>query len=387
MPLKDENKDSRGKSSKTSFKSAIKKVSQMSAASRAFSNSTSRVTIAEDAKFRSGSIVLENGSLLKSVLSTRSRSQSVGTNVASASTTGAQTRNVSKTKISDNPESEAPSEFRFAPEVITSVREYCNQEPPNFLLINSDQPLYEPLNFKLDENDKIVRESSTISLEDLTKETDRSIRNTPDHSQQNSATTSTLTLSKDKDLLRKKVRLESLKISKYHLNGFITCASLSLDQSCYIRVSCDNWNTFQESQAIEIGDFNINTPTQYQFDFLIPIDRNIDENLNSSLSQASRASRHEIPGSITSGGSSMKLRSGNHTVTNSATELAASTSVRDEEWQVTLRRAPAKLEIMVVLNGFRGLFYYDTNGGVKYSLVKKNLAKKKTNLKTVAHSD
>lgn len=384
MPLKDENKDSRGKSSKTSFKSAIKKVSQMSAASRAFSNSTSRVTIAEDAKSRT---VLENGSLLKSVLSTRSRLQSVGANLAPSTISGVQTRNVSKTKISNGSESEAPSEFRFAPEVITSVREYCNQEPPNFLLINSDQPLYEPLNFKVDDNGKIARECSYASLADLntTKEADQ--RNTPDHSQQSSAATSILTLSKDKDLLRKKVRLESLKISKYHLNGFITCASLSLDQSCYIRVSCDNWNTFQESQAIEIGDFNINTPTQYQFDFLIPIDRNIDENLNSSLSQASRASRHEIPGSIASGGSSMKLRSANHTTTNSATELAASTSIRDEEWQDTLRRAPAKLEIMIVLNGFRGLFYYDTNGGVKYSLVKKNLAKKKTNLKTVAHSD
>lgn len=386
MPLKDDNRNdsrnnnSNSKSSKTSLKSAIKKVNRLSQASRAFSSSRSSASVSQNnndgaaagnARQRSHSIApsLENhgSSLLKSVLSQKSRSHSLGTNLLGSSASY----------------EERESQFRFAPDVITSVREYCNQEPPNFLLVNPNQPLYEPINFQVNDDGKIIREQtegSSTSTINLISCSQQDLNSNP----------SVNTISNDKDLLRKKVRLDVLRISKYHLNGFITCASLSLDQSCYIRVSCDNWKTFRESQAIEIGDFNINTPTQYQFDFLIPIDRNIDTELTGSVSSASKASRHEVP-SVCSIGKGVK-----HTTSNvsngiivlSATELTADSSVRDEAWQDTLRRAPAKLELMVVLNGFRGLFYYDTNEGRKYSLGKKNiLGKKKSSLKTVTHSD
>merc|ERR1712019_313185 len=135
MPLKDDNRNdssrnNNSKSSKTSLKSAIKKVSRLSQASRAFSSSRGSLAHSQDlgagagavsTRTRSQSIApsLENGSsLLKSALSQRSRSQSVGRNLIGSSSSAEQ----------------RDSQFRFAPEVITSVREYCNQEPPNFLL-------------------------------------------------------------------------------------------------------------------------------------------------------------------------------------------------------------------------------------------------------------
>lgn len=212
----DHNNDGR----KSSLKSAIKRVSNLTINSR--NSRSGSVPNYNSRRSRSNSITHENTSLLKSAL----RARNGGENSENGSNESFAT-NSERTPSTSSP---TPSEFRFAPEVITSIREYCNQEPPNFLLINSEQPLYEPVNFKLDKiTGRVIRDN--IKHNDLSSPT--------------SSATGVPLVENDSELLRKKVRLESLKISKYHLNGFITCASLSMDQNCYIRVSYDNWTTFQ----------------------------------------------------------------------------------------------------------------------------------------------
>ena len=133
------------------------------------------------------------------------------------------------------PDVRSDSELRFAPQVITSVREYCDYEPPNFLLMSPDTPLYDPVNFRLDNNGNVIRGENTQGNKDGNK-SDKSSTSTQEQTNSDN---------NNKDLLRQKVRLDSLSISKYHLNGYITCASLSMDQNCYVRVSSDGWSTFQ----------------------------------------------------------------------------------------------------------------------------------------------
>jgi hypothetical protein len=297
------------------------------------------------------------------------------------------------------------SELRFAPEVITSVREYCDTEPPSFLLISPDQPLYEPVNFQLDGSNKIVRSKSNTSkvgvshtttgptsspinqrssisssTNEIQPEKINSINSA--NSNSNSRTTventslprSVPNIEEQDLILRQKVRLDSLSITKYHLNGFITCASLSMDQNCYVRVSTDNWTTFQESQAIEIGDFNLNTPTHYQFDFLIPIERNMM--LRRVSSEDAPTGKPELEKDNTSNktfsGLPKSLRKRRETMPNLGGKTTPKKRTIDEDYNDTLRRAPPILEFIVVLNSF-GLFYYDDNCKNKYTLAKKRM--------------
>jgi hypothetical protein len=43
----------------------------------------------------------------------------------------------------------------------------------------------------------------------------------------------------------------SLKISKFHITGEIVAKAMSMEQACFIRLSMDNWRTFQETQALD----------------------------------------------------------------------------------------------------------------------------------------
>lgn len=271
---------------------------------------------------------------LKSVLSkTRSRSRSQSVALKSSTTSG--------------------ESLKFAPEVITSVREYCNQEPPNYLLyINLEQPLYQPVNFKiLDQNSgHIIREKK--------KETKQAIAST---------------FSNDKDLLKKKVRLESLQISKYHLNGFIICSSLSVDQSCYIRVSCDNWNTFRETQAILLQQNHENVKN-YRFDFMLPLPKSDIFLHQNRLNRRDSIDSTESGISVGSNSSSLSC-SGSLDLTKSENRIQnLSPSKSNLQFQKYLLEhfgyegPPKNFSICAVMRNQHELFYDFNDGGGGYDI-------------------
>lgn len=218
------------------------------------------------------------------------------------------------------------SELTFAPEIITQVREYCNDQPSSLVKPSGEEPLYQPVNFIIDPKDFTILRDNTgqvikkldanscssamfdnnttdVANSSSSKKTNSKLSiNTLNIDADNKSTTSSIRstsipasrFTSKADLARAKVRLDRLKISKYHLNGWITCASLSMEQHCYVRVSTDNWTTFQETQAIEVGDFDLNGPSKYQFDFLIPMDRSHDvEATCSSISNGSSSKGRE----------------------------------------------------------------------------------------------
>jgi hypothetical protein len=141
---------------------------------------------------------------------------------------------------------------------MVNLREYDGELAPETVRSTKQQPIYRVLNFRTDENDLIV-DSSPSELK-----TNKPV---------------------------KKVQLESFKITRHHLNGCIKAKSMSLDQQCYIRITTDNWVTFQETEAIDTGDESSPMLTKYHFDFIIPIPRhdksNNDSNTNNNNDNAS----------------------------------------------------------------------------------------------------
>ena len=128
----------------------------------------------------------------------------------------------------------------------------------------------------------------------------------------------------------------------------------------------------QESQAIEVGDFNLNTPTNYKFDFLIPVERR----LNSDPNLAKTATK-------TSSGTVLSRQSSKLSDKTSLSELSttASSQLLEESWSETLSRAPKSLEFYVYLKGFGQLCFYDRNGqgNENYVLNKKLLENRPEN--------
>jgi len=83
------------------------------------------------------------------------------------------------------------------------------------------------------------------------------------------------------------------------LNGTLRAKSMSLDQACFVRVTTDKWKTFQETEAIDIGDESSVMQTRYKFDFMIPVPReNVDENLQGPIESNEDTDENGIPNSI-----------------------------------------------------------------------------------------
>lgn len=174
--------------------------------------------------------------------------------ILSKNDTNKESSNCSRSKIL-SPSSKSSFQLKFATDLISSIQEYCKQEPPNYVSFsNFSTPLYQAKNFKQDQRGVIVRENK-------------------------------------KDLKTINVLLETLKIKKYHLNGSILCNKLSSDQSCYIRVSNDDWTTFQETQAIMVQNTSAKDCVEkeserYCFDFMLPVPKT--DILLSDFSQRNR---------------------------------------------------------------------------------------------------
>lgn len=81
----------------------------------------------------------------------------------------------------------------------------------------------------------------------------------------------------DDSSIRRKVKLTKLHISRYHINGEIHAKPMSIDQACFVRFTTDKWDTFQETQAVDIGPSgsvgNLNGNDRYTFDYIIPMPR------------------------------------------------------------------------------------------------------------------
>jgi len=137
---------------------------------------------------------------------------------------------------------------------------------------------------------------------------------------------------KDCSKVRPKVSLRKIQITRYHISGEIEARALSLDQACYIRFSCDNWNTFQETEAINFGHNDSPEKShQYTFDYIIPAprDSNCPSRRNSALSDES--------------------------------ETYSISSTTDSHGN------PLQIQIMPILRSL-GLLYSDDNSGEKYVL-------------------
>ena len=255
------------------------------------------------------------------------------------------------------------AQLKFAPELITSIREYCNQEPPNFIAFsNLSTPLYQAKNFTLNEkNGQIVRQK-----QDGNKNQDLKIL-----------------------LKTSNVLLESLKIEKYHLNGTIICSKLSSDQSCYIRVSYDNWTTFQETQAVLVQENSKiigNGIRRFCFDFILPVPKNENLNLMNHFGQNNKNNRLNVKrGSIDSTESGISVGSCS-TVTSqdsssSASGLKKNSNNNNNIFQKHLieqfgfssctgfyQNLPQHFEICVVMRNKSMLFYDFNDGGGGYGI-------------------
>lgn len=136
-------------------------------------------------------------------------------------------------------------------------------------------------------------------------------------------------------MLKPKVQLAKVNLTRYHISGEIEARAMSVDQACFIRFSSDNWATFQETEAVNFGNDSCLEKTnnhKYTFDYIIPAPR--------ASNQSSRR---------------------NSVMSDSSDGVFSVTSGTDTHGN------PLQIHIMPVLRCL-GLLYSDDNGGDKYAL-------------------
>jgi len=232
---------------------------------------------------------------------------------------------------------------------MVNLREYDGELAPDTVRSTKQQPIYRTLNFRTDENDLIVDSSPSDS------KTNKPV---------------------------KKVQLESFKITRHHLNGCIKAKSMSLDQQCYIRITTDNWVTFQETEAIDTGDESSPMLTKYHFDFIIPIPRHdkSDKDPTSILSNTNNNINNSTNNSIVqfhSASTNSNTNNNTNQISTSQTSLQSSTSMlrnltmtgspSSSNSTFSIKDCPTGLEFFVVLKSL-GMLYIDDNEKLKYKL-------------------
>merc|ERR1712173_32499 len=234
----------------------------------------------------------------------------------------------------DNRQSDSLS-IRFSQMV--NLREYDGEQPPETVRKTNHQPIYRITNFRVDQNNFIVDDNEN-------KGSSKPI---------------------------KKVQLESFKVTRHHLNGSIKAKSMSLDQQCYIRVTTDNWVTFQETEAIDTGDDSSPMLTKYHFDFIIPIPRhennnndNNTTNTNTLINSDSVTSSQTSLISSQSSSITRKLESNNN---NSMSRSISNLSSSSSSTLFSIKDCPQGMEFFVVLKSL-GMLYIDDNDKQKYKL-------------------
>jgi len=66
-----------------------------------------------------------------------------------------------------------------------------------------------------------------------------------------------------------------------------------------VRVTTDKWKTFQETEAIDIGDESSVMQTRYKFDFMIPVPReDVAESLQGPIESSEDTDENGIPNSV-----------------------------------------------------------------------------------------
>lgn len=113
------------------------------------------------------------------------------------------------------------SEFRFAPDIITSVKEYCDVEPPSLLMLNPNESLYQAENFVI-ENDGEIKEEieQARSLKERRPSAPDSL-NTSKNTSAKIKFTSMVDFCKlnEQNLLKEDqvLRLSNMSLTKYHI--------------------------------------------------------------------------------------------------------------------------------------------------------------------------
>lgn len=273
--------------------------------------------------------------------------------------------------------------LRFAQKVIANIIEYDKVEPTSLLKLNPEKPMYIATNFEINNQGEIVRNDRA-----LTKKTSDPTSLVSEQSSkaitENSLLKRKTSLTDQKPLKilprNQKLRLETLKISKYHINGTIISQSLSMDQQVYIRLSDDNWTTFIETNCIAEDSENFNQIKVYAFDIRIPINRKFGRIENKSSNQSIISKGIKKVKSIISDSSLLTSKSSStasssrslkrsHEMGSLDTLTKENSRLFDEDYEDTLERAPDFLEIMPVLSYF-GLCYYDDNDKNYYKFEK-----------------
>lgn len=216
---------------------------------------------------------------------------------------------------------------------MVNLREYDGELAPETVRKTNQQPIYRITNFRVDQNNFIV----------------------DDNDNNNNKGSKPI----------KKVQLESFKVTRHHLNGSIKAKSMSLDQQCYIRVTTDNWVTFQETEAIDTGDDSSPMLTKYHFDFIIPIPRHESNTDNNCATNTNTLINSDSPPSsqtslISSKTSSIRNLDNNNSISKTSNLSSTSTlfSIKD---------CPQGMEFFVVLKSL-GMLYIDDNDKQKYKL-------------------
>jgi len=145
-----------------------------------------------------------------------------------------------------------------------------------------------------------------------------------------------------------KVELKKISLTKYHLTGEITAAAMSLDQSVFIRLTSDGWNTFLETQAVSIGHELQGKFKEYKFDFVLPINRKPTEQTEPKRK------------SLVAPNQSESLLSNRSSRAN---------SVASSNLTMISGPIPETIEFYVLLKSL-GLFYHDDNKKEKFRLEK-----------------
>ena len=219
---------------------------------------------------------------------------------------------------------------------MVNLREYDGELAPETVRKTHQQPIYRITNFRVDQNNFIVDDN------DINKGS-KSI---------------------------KKVQLESFKVTRHHLNGSIKAKSMSLDQQCYIRVTTDNWVTFQETEAIDTGDDSSPMLTKYHFDFIIPIPRHENSSYNTDNNCATNTNTLINSDSVSSSQTSLiSSRSSSINARNldNNSSLSKTSNLSSTSTLFSIKDCPQGMEFFVVLKSL-GMLYIDDNDKQKYKL-------------------
>lgn len=160
----------------------------------------------------------------------------------------------------------------------------------------------------------------------------------------------------------------SLKISKFHITGEIVAKAMSMEQACFIRLSMDNWRTFQETQALDSDQCSLaktsTNQNRYIFDFLLPVPRDDIEVVSkekerrSSINSVENNGLRDSTSSISNTGSIIR--------SSSQPSFSTDSSCIDED-DIDDYGRPFVIEFVIVLRSL-GLLYIDDNKGDNYRM-------------------